>query len=81
MRIMSAHGLKKVNGDLYSLSVRRSESVKASETEEELKALPEIYKNISTVTKPDKKVIREALKGGLEIPGCSLQESLSLQIR
>ncbi len=80
---MFQHGLKKIQGNIYSLSVRKSEKVVAPETSEAIAALPEIYqrKKVKTEIEPDKNVIKEALKAGLPVPGCFLQENFNLQIR
>ena len=79
--IMLQNGLKKINGAVYTLSVRKSEKVSAPESPEGLEALPDIYKRVKTTVEPDKTTIKEALKGGLAIPGCSLREAYSLQVR
>lgn len=84
LRVMAANNLKKVSGDVYTLSIRKNESVNApteKDNPEALAALPEIYKRVKTFIQPDKAAIKEGLKAGLEIPGCSLQESFSLLFR
>ncbi len=79
--IMIGHGLKKVSGNVYNLSLRKSERVIAPDTPKGLDALPKIYRRVKTIVEPDKTTIKEALKGGLEVPGCKLQENFSLQVR
>ena len=60
-----------------ALSWRRSESVVI--TDEAL--LPENCLNVTIVKKPDKKVIKDALKAGKEIMGAELVEKQNLQIK
>lgn len=79
--IMQYHGLKKVSGDIYSIGVRENTRVEVSDLEA-LKAMDDpIYLKTEVTYKPDKQTIKEALKGGIEIPGCSLEKSYSLNIR
>lgn len=60
-----------------ALSWRRSESVVI--TDEHL--LPENCLNVTIVKKPDKKVIKDALKAGKDIMGAELREKQNLQIK
>lgn len=76
--IMQSNGLRKIQGNAYTLSVRESEAV-AIPTD--LAALPEIYLRRKESVEADKTVIKEALKAGQIIPGCELRKSYSLQIR
>lgn len=84
LAIMIAHGLKKVQGNAYTLSTRQSEFVHVLDTEANLAAIkavnPDCVRTTVTV-KPDKTVIRDMLKQGIELPGCELGKSVSLQIR
>lgn len=64
--------------------MRASKAVVAPENERELAQLYEtdpIYVNRKITYKADKKTIGEALKGGLEISGCALEEHYSLVAR
>lgn len=74
---MQSAGVKKVNGSAYSLSIRESDSVDVTD----LSALPELYVRRKESIEPDKAVLREALKGGMEIPGAALVKTQSLQVR
>jgi hypothetical protein len=47
---------------------------------EDVNKLPKEYKVIKVEEKADKKKIKEALKNGLEIKGCSISDNLSLKI-
>lgn len=80
-QILMDSGLKKVSGNIYSVSLRKSEKVEAPDTLEGLDALPDIYKRVKTLVEPDKTAIKESLKGGVPVKGCRLVESFSLQIR
>ena len=60
-----------------AVSFRRSESVHI--TDEYL--IPDEYKIFTVVKKPDKGVIKDALKKGKEIMGCELVEKRNVQIR
>lgn len=72
------NGLKKVSGNAYTISVRETEAVAVTAQMEEL---PELYRRTKTTVEPDKPTIKEALKGGLTIPGCALVKTYSLQVR
>ena len=72
------NGLKKVSGNAYTISVRESEAIAVTAQTEEL---PELYRRTKTTMEPDKATIKEALKGGLHIPGCALVKPYSLQVR
>ena len=55
---------------------RKSESVYV----EDVNSLPSEYKTIKVVESADKKAIKEALKSGKEIKGCSISSNLNLKI-
>ena len=76
--VLRENGLKKVSGNAYTISVRESEAVAVTAQTEEL---PELYRRTKTTMEPDKATIKEALKGGLHIPGCALVKTYSLQVR
>lgn len=63
--------------DKVVMSFRRSESVHI--TDEYL--IPDEYKTFTVVKKPDKTVIKKALKDGKEIMGCELVEKSNVQIK
>lgn len=75
---MRTNGLKNLSGNAYTISVRESEAVAVTVQTEEL---PELYRRTKTTVEPDKATIKEALKGGLTIPGCTLVKTYSLQVR
>lgn len=74
---MQTNGLKKVQGSAYTLSIREADSVDVTD----VAALPDMYLRRKESVEPDKAMLKEALKGGLEIPGATLVKTSSLQIR
>ena len=74
---MQSNGLKKVQGSAYTLSIRESDSVDVAD----VSALPDLYVRRKETIEPDKVCLREALKGGMDIPGARLVKTHSLQIR
>ena len=46
-----------------------------------VESLDEEYQNSKTTITPDKKAIKEALKKGYVVEGCSLSERMNLQIK
>lgn len=71
-----------LNGQKFStpkvaMTFRKSESVNI--TDEQL--LPDDYLNITIVTKPDKKIIKDAIKAGKEVLGAELVTKQNLQIK
>ena len=76
--IVQYHGLKKVKGNAYTLSIREDKAVVVPE---DLSGLDEIFLNRKEVVAADKKVIKEALLRGEDVPGCELRTNYSLQIR
>jgi len=76
--IMQEHGVSKIKGNAYQISIRHTPHVEV----ENVDALEDLYcRIIPAKREPDKKIIAEALKGGVVIPGCTLVQSDSLQIR
>lgn len=75
--VMQARGLRKVSGEVYSISLRRFEKVEVTD----LSAIADDPVLVRVKLEPDKRAIAEALKGGMEIPGCRLADSVSLIIR
>lgn len=75
---MQGVGVKKISGAVYTLSVHENEAVAITAQTE---TLPEIYQRKKITVEPDTIAIRNALKDGAEIPGCTLGKTYSLQIR
>lgn len=67
----------KIAGKFFTISTRKSTSVNV----ESLDQVPETFKNVKTEIVADKRAIAEALKNGEVIPGCTLNENKSLQIK
>jgi len=74
---MELFDMPKIETPLIKLSFRKSESVEV----EDINSLPAMYKTIKIVETPDKKLIKDSLKLGKEIPGCKLVENNNLQIK
>ena len=68
---------EKFRTDKVEMSFRRSESVHI--TDEYL--IPDEYKVCTVVKKPDKKVIKDAIKAGKDIMGVELIEKQNIQIK
>ena len=66
---------KKIETDLFKFTVRKSESVAVADAE----TLPRAY--IRLKREADKKLIKEALKRGEQIEGCSIVENYSLGVK
>lgn len=60
-----------------SMTFRRSESVYIPDEDE----LDDRFVSITMVKKPDKKLIKDTLKAGLEVPGAELVTKQNLQIK
>lgn len=73
--IMQSNGLKKVSGKVYSASIRAASVVRV----EDESVVPKDYWHTKTETSVDKTAVRDALKAGTIVPGCSLGKSYSLQ--
>ena len=66
---------KTIKTDIFTFSLRKSKAVQVADENE----LPRNYVRIEK--KPDKKAIKEALENGIEIPGCSFAENVSLSVK
>lgn len=75
--VMQAHGVKKIQGKVYSASIRSTACV--SVDNEAL--IPDEWWNVKTTREPAKAEILRALKRGEVIPGCSVGQSYSLIAR
>lgn len=75
--IMLEHGLKKVQGNVYSVSISKSERVQVPD---DLNDLPSEFVKEKTTYEPDKTGIKAAIKGGREIPGCSVKTVYSVRV-
>ena len=77
LQIMQQHGLKKIAGKVYTLSVRETPVVQIDDE----KLLPEQYMTEKVTASPNKQLLKDALKSGVAIPGARLATSYSLQAR
>lgn len=73
--IMQSHGLKRVNGKAYSVSLRATPIVLV----ENEQLVPKAFWKSKTETSIDKAAVREALKAGTVVPGCAMGKSYSVQ--
>ena len=75
---LKAMGLKKVQGNLFTVSIQKNpQSVNI--LNEDL--IPEQFKKVVTTTKIDRKELLAALKEGQEIEGAEIKQTESLRIR
>ena len=77
LETMQDHGLKRVAGNAYALSVRISRAVEVTD----MSAIPAEFIREKIERTADKTALKEALAGGATIPGCVMQERPSLQVR
>jgi len=77
MSAMNSCGESKIKTQLFSFSIRASESVKI--TDESL--LTDGYIRVKTVREPDKKAIKETLDKGVDVEGAEIVINESLQMR
>ena len=77
LQVMEKHGLKKVSGSTYTLSRRATKCVQIVDES----IVPAVVKRKKIIEEPDKRSILEMLKSGLDVPGCQLAESVSLQVK
>ena len=74
---MVSNGINKIESHLFTLSLRRSESVEVDIVE----SLPTQFINIKNVVTADKLAIKEAIKRGENITGARIIENFNLQIK
>lgn len=74
---MQRHGLQKLNGNVYAVSIRKTPVVRI----EDEKAIPAEYWTEKVERSISKTMIKDALKQGQEVPGACMAESYSLQVR
>lgn len=81
VEIMQKHGIKKVSGNVYSIGVRENARVEVVNLDKLIATNDSDFVKREVTYKPDKVAIKEAIKKGLEIPGCVIEKSYSLNIR
>ena len=77
LQTMEKHGIKKIQGSIYTLSRRASKVVVI---EDEKLIPPELWREKIT-REPMKQDIKALISVGNQVPGCRLGESVSLQVR
>lgn len=81
--VMRQHGVKKIAGDIYSISVRENTKTEITDFDALMKYDDGagMYVTTKLLCAPNKDIIKESLKDGVEVPGCKLEKSYSLNIR
>ena len=74
---MLAHGVKKIKGEVYSISTRTTQATDIADES----AIPAQYRIEKVVSDIDKRSILADLKAGKEIPGARLVERTSISYR
>jgi hypothetical protein len=74
---MLTFDIDKIETPLIKISFRKSESVEVSDVNE----LPNEFKTIKLTETADKLKIKDALKSGMFISGCSIKSNRNLQIK
>ena len=74
---MNTFDIDKIETPLIKISFRKSESVEVSDVNE----LPNEFKVIKLTESADKLKIKDALKSGMLIEGCSIKTNRNLQIK
>ncbi len=74
---MKTFEIDKIETPLIKISFRNSESVEVSDVND----LPNEFKTIKVTETADKYKIKDALKSGIFISGCSIKTNRNLQIR
>ena len=79
-RLLDAVNLFGTNGafeiGFNKFGTRKSSSVAV----DDVNSLPTEYKTVKVTEAADKKAIKDAIKAGIDIPGCSIVENLNLKI-
>jgi hypothetical protein len=74
---MNTFEVDKIETPLIKISFRKSESVEV----EDVNNLPALYKVVKVSETADKLKIKDAIKSGILIDGCSIKTNRNLQIR
>lgn len=77
-QVMIGHGLKKVVGSTSTLSLRTTKAVDVAANPQDL---PPQYVEMTVTYKPKRAEIKAALEAGEIIPGCSIVQGQTVQIR
>lgn len=74
---MELYGYEKIESPLLTVSLRKSESIEIIDAQ----LIPELFTNTKTTVTPDKAMIKEAIKGGNDVPGAQLVSKKSVQLK
>ena len=74
---MDLFQIEEIKTPLVKINFRKSETVEV----DDVNALPNVYKNVKVVETADKAMIKEAIKNGVDVAGCSIATHRNLQIK
>lgn len=77
LNVMQQHGVRKISGKVYTASVRESQAVAI----ENQAVIPAEFWKIKEERSVDKVMVKNSIKVGIEVPGCSLIPTYSLLTR
>lgn len=77
LNTMQQHGIRKISGKVYAASVRESQAVAI----ENQAVIPAEFWKIKEERSVDKVMVKNSIKAGIEVPGCSLIPTYSLLTR
>ena len=77
LSIMQQHGVRKISGKVYTASVRESQAVAI----EDQAVIPAEFWKIKEERSVDKAMVKNHIKAGQMVPGCSLVPTYSLLTR
>lgn len=77
LNIMQQHGVRKISGKVYTASVRESQAVAI----EDQNAIPAEFWKVKEERTVDKVMVKNHIKAGQVVPGCSLIPTYSLLTR
>lgn len=78
--IMLEHGLKKIQGNIYAISLSKSERVEVSHNVNDL-PLEFVKVKVEETREARKDAIKAAIKAGREVPGCAVKEIYRVQVK
>lgn len=77
LNVMQQHGVRKISGKVYTASVRESQAVAI----ENQAVIPAEFWKVKEERSVDKVMVKNHIKAGQVVPGCSLIPTYSLQTR
>ena len=77
LNFMKTNNIDKIQTDLATFSTRKSKSTQIDNIE----LIPSEFVTVNQIFQPDKTAIKKAIEAGKEVPGASVVENVSLQIK